>query len=171
MTDTTVTANFQKITYNLDTSTAGSGTVTADTTYVYDDHLAVVATPDAGGGWEFVNWTGTGATNLEDANLASTYIINPTYADTTVTANFQKIAYNLDTSTVGNGTVTADTTYVYDDHLAVVATPDAGGGWEFVNWTGTGATNLEDANLASTYIINPTYDRHNCNGQFSENHL
>ncbi len=91
--------------------------------------------------------------------------------DTTVTANFQKITYNLDTSTVGNGTVTADTTYVYDDDLAVVATPDAGGGWEFVNWTGTGATNLEDANLASTYIINPTYDRHNCNGQFSENHL
>jgi hypothetical protein len=115
--------------------------------------LVVDATPDAG--WQFVNWTGAGAGNLVDDNAASTTINNPTYGDTVITANFQKIVYTLDTSQVGNGTVTADTTYVYDDGLVVDATPDAG--WQFVNWTGAGAGNLDDASAASTTIKDPTY--------------
>ena len=108
--------------------------MTASTTYVYDDGLAVVATPNAG--WQFVNWTGVGAANLVNPRSASTTIINPTTANTTIQANFVKITYNLTTSVapVGGGTVTASTTYVYDDGLAVVATPNAG--WQFVNWTG-----------------------------------
>jgi hypothetical protein len=72
-----------------------------------------------------------------------------------ITATFKKTNYNLTTSQVGNGTVTADTTYVYDDALAVDATPDAG--WQFVNWTGAGAGNLDDASAASTTIKDPTY--------------
>ncbi len=117
--DTTVTANFPKITYTLTTSVSpvGAGTVTLSTTYVYDDGLPVVATPNAG--WQFVNWTGPGAANLLDVNAASTSIRNPTTADTTVTANFPKITYTLTTSVspVGAGTVTLSTPYVYDDGL------------------------------------------------------
>jgi hypothetical protein len=129
--------------------------VTPSTTYVCDQALPVVATPNAG--WQFVNWTGVGAVNLVDANAASTTITNPTYGDTAIQANFVKITYTLTTSVspVGGGTVTASTTYVYDDGLAVVATPNAG--WQFVNWTGVGAGNLVSTTSASTTIINPTF--------------
>ncbi len=71
-----------------------------------------------------------------------------------MTANFEKIAYNLDTSQVGNGTVTADTTYAYDDVLPVVAAADAG--WLFTGWTGAGAGNLNNTADASTFITTPT---------------
>ncbi len=40
-------ATFERITYNLTTTKAGNGTVTADTTYEYDFGLAVVAAPEA----------------------------------------------------------------------------------------------------------------------------
>jgi hypothetical protein len=153
--DTTVQANFQKTNYNLTTSVSpvGGGTVTPSTTYVYDQGLAVVATSNAG--WQFAGWTGdTG--NLVDPSSASTSIKNPTTANTTIQANFQKTNYNLTTSVspVGGGTVTPSTTYVYDQGLAVVATPSAG--WQFVNWTGAGAGNLTSTTSASTTIINPT---------------
>ena len=159
--NTSVTANFQRIIYTLDTEQTGSGTVTSDTTYEFDDGLAVVASP--ADGWEFVDWTGPGTGNLDDG-AASTTIINPTYSNTSVTANFQRIIYTLDTEQTGNGTVTPDTTYEYDDGLAVVASP--ADGWEFVDWTGTGAGNLVDDGAASTTIINPTYSNTSVTANF-----
>ena len=148
--DRTVTANFRKVTYSLTTTQVGNGTVTPSTTYVYDDGLAMVATPDPG--WEFVNWTGDTA-NLV-ANAASTNLVAPLMANTAIQANFQKINYTLTISvSAGNGTVApaSGTTYVYDDGLAIVATPDPG--WEFVNWTGDTANLV--ANAASTNLVAP----------------
>ena len=154
MANTAIQANFQKINYTLTISvSAGNGTVApaSGTTYVYDDGLAIVATPDPG--WEFVNWTGDTA-NLV-ANAASTNLVAPLMANTAIQANFQKINYTLTISVgAGNGTVApaSGTTYVYDDGLAVVATPDPG--WEFVNWTGDTA-NLVTPGAASTNLVNP----------------
>jgi hypothetical protein len=148
-----ITATFKKTNYNLTTSQVGNGTVTANTTYVYDDGLAVGAFPDAG--WEFVNWTGAGAGNLVNSNAASTTIINPTYGDTQITANFQKIIYILTISVAtGNGSVSpaSGTTYVYDEALVVSATPDSG--WEFVDWSGESAK-LQNPTASTTNIINP----------------
>ena len=109
-----------------------------------------MATPDPG--WEFVNWTGDTA-NLV-ANAASTNLVAPLMANTAIQANFQKINYTLTISVgAGNGTVApaSGTTYVYDDGLAIVATPDPG--WEFVNWTGDTANLV--ANAASTNLVAP----------------
>lgn len=57
------------------------------TTYLYNESLAVKATPDAG--WVFDNWTGD-TENLVDPNAESTNIINPIYDDTTIQANFSE---------------------------------------------------------------------------------
>jgi hypothetical protein len=154
--DQTIDASFVIIDYTLTISVgSGNGTVApvSGTTYNYNTGLAVSAIPDAG--WEFVNWTGAGAGNLVDANLASTTIKDPTYGDTVIAANFQKIIYTLTISVAtGNGTVApvTGTTYVYDDGLAISATPDAG--WEFVDWMGETAK-LVDPTAANTNIINP----------------
>ncbi|WP_458777307.1 PilC/PilY family type IV pilus protein [Desulforhopalus sp. 52FAK] len=162
--NTDVVANFSKITYNLTTSQSGNGTVTASTTYTYDQGLAVVASPDAG--WQFDGWTGAGTGNLVDQTVASTTIKNPTTSNTDVVANFSKITYNLTTSQSGNGTVTASTTYTYDQGLAVVASPDAG--WQFDGWTGAGTGNLVDQTVASTTIKNPTTSNTDVVANFSK---
>ena len=154
---TDITATFAKQSYTL-TMSGGTGVDTlspgSGTTYVFDDHLEVSAT--ALPGYVFTGWTGPGAGNLDNASLATTYIANPTYSHTDITATFAKQSYTLTWAVNGNGTVTpaSGTTYVFDESLAVAATPAAG--WQFVNWTGAGATNLVDPNSANTSIINPT---------------
>ena len=133
--NTDVAANFAKTTYTLTYTVNGSGSVSpiSPTTYVYDDGLAITATPALG--WEFVNWTGD-TVNLVDASSASTTINIPLAANTDVAANFAKTTYTLTYTVNGSGTVSpaSRTTYVYDEGLAITATPALG--WEFVNWTG-----------------------------------
>jgi hypothetical protein len=98
----TVTATFDKINYNLTTSQVGGGTVTPSTTYVYDQGLAVSATPDPG--WQFVNWTGdTG--NIVDPNASSTNLKSPLYTDTSITANFSVVDYQITASAGPNGSI------------------------------------------------------------------
>ena len=152
---TDLVANFAKTTYTLTYSVNGSGTVSpaSPTNYFYDEGLEITATPALG--WEFVNWTGTGAGNLVDANSATTTIDIPMAAHTDLVANFAKTTYTLTYSVNGSGTVSpaSPTNYFYDEGLEITATPALG--WEFVNWTGTGAGNLVDANSATTTIDIP----------------
>ncbi|MCP3953419.1 MAG: hypothetical protein GY697_14550, partial [Desulfobacterales bacterium] len=151
-----INATFTKIVYNLDTSQAGSGTVTADTTYVFDDNLAVVATPAAG--WRFKEWTGD-IGNLESAALASTKVVNPVYSDTSVSATFIE-QWNLtvqNTEGAGSGTVdigagvpsgqggsggavTLPKTYAYDENDTVQLTAAANFGSVFLGWKVDGAS-------------------------------
>ncbi len=157
----TGTANFSKIVSNLTITVVGSGIVTPNTIYVFDDVVWVSAMPDPG--WRFVNWTGPGVGNLVDPNAAGTNLINPLCGDTDITATFVKINYNLTTTQVGMGTVTPSTTYNFDSGLAITATPDPT--WGFVNWTGDTA-NLVDPNAASTNLINPLFSDTNVTANF-----
>ena len=155
--NTNLTANFSKINYRLTWSVTGNGTVSQanGASYVYDQGLSVTANPATG--WKFVSWTGD-TDNLVNPGTASTALKNPLLADTNLTANFIKIDYSLTWSVTGSGSVipASGTSYVYDQGLAIMATPVAG--WEFKNWTGSGAANLVNANSASTSIKNPTAD-------------
>ena len=144
--NTTVQANFAKITYTLTTSVdpAGGGTVTAPTTYAYDQGLSVVATPNAG--WQFVNWTGVGAGNLVSTASPSTAIINPTFADADIQANFVHIEYSLTVNLSGvfaSGTVIKSPdkpTYHYGDIVTLRAVDTyPGPGSIFKAWGGDAA--------------------------------
>ena len=170
--NTAIQANFVKTTYNLTTSVApvGGGTVTASTTYVYDDGLAVVATPNAG--WQFVNWTGVGAGNLVSTTSASTTIINPTFAGTDIQANFVLIEYSL-TVTVNSTPASAPgsvikspdkPTYHYGDVVTLTAVdtyPSAGS--LFKGWGGDAGGSaysvdiIIDADKTVTASFNATY--------------
>jgi uncharacterized repeat protein (TIGR02543 family) len=121
----TVTANFTHVSYTLtgEVSPNGSGSVTLDSTSGYYDDVITI-TANAGTGYRFTGWTTTGGT-IGSASTASTTITMPA-ANTTVTASFEKIDYNITTSAdpaVG-GTVTASSdTANYGDTITLSQTP------------------------------------------------
>jgi len=172
--NTSIQANFQKITYTLtiSESPAGSATVSpaTGTTYVYDDGLVVSATPNPG--WEFVSWTGdTG--NLDDPSSATTSLKIPLYGDTNIQADFVLIEYTLTTNVAGafgTGTVTKapdQPTYHYGDVVTLTANP--GIGEQFVNWTGPSAGDLvPDVNTASVTITIDEYETVTANFDYIE---
>jgi hypothetical protein len=139
-----ITATFRTISYNLAVSRVGNGTVTANTTYVHDQGLALSAVPDMG--WRFVNWSGPGASNLLDAGSANTSIKIPTYSDTDITANFTPIEYSLLINVAGGfgtGTVSRvpdQATYFYGDIVSLSANPDTGE--VFDRWNGPDAVEV-----------------------------
>jgi len=147
--DQTIHASFAKIIYTLTISVAsGSGTTSpaTGTTYVYDQGLAVSATPAAGR--FFLNWTGDTA-NLVDALSATTNLMNPLTADTTIQAHFDYVDYTLTVNITGTGSVskTPDQgSYHYGDIITLTATPDEG--WVFKEWIGDVAEPL----LANTTV-------------------
>ncbi|MDZ7581386.1 MAG: hypothetical protein U5R30_12430 [Deltaproteobacteria bacterium] len=169
--DTDITATFAKTTYTL-TIAGGAGVDTllpaSGTNYVFDDGLAITATPAPG--WEFVNWTGD-VSNLVDANSASTTLVNPLMADTSVTANFARIEYTLTvnrTGGMGTGSVSvspSQATYHYGDVVTITAT--AGTGEIFANWSGalTGSTNPETLTISGNHTVtaNFAYIEYNLN--------
>ena len=161
--NTNLMANFAKTTYTLTYTVNGSGSVSpvSGTTYVYDEGLAITATPALG--WEFVNWTGdTG--NLVDANSASTTLINPLTADTDLTANFIQIDYTLTvnrTGGMGTGSVAVNpsqATYHYGDVVTITAT--AGSGETFANWSGdlSGSNNPETLTISGNHTVTANFD-------------
>ncbi len=69
---------------------------------------------------------------------ASTNLVNPLTADTTIQANFDYVDYLLTVNTTGNGSVIKSpdqATYHYGDIVALTATPDDEG-WVFKEWLG-----------------------------------
>ena len=164
-TNHTVNVTFAKTIYSLTYTVSGGGSVSPanGTTYVYDDGLAISATPALG--WEFVNWTGdTG--NLVDSTSASTALKNPLTANTDLTANFTLIDYTLTvTSAGGTGgttdrvTVSASGPYHYGDVVTLTANPQAGetfAGWS-ANVVSTGATTGE-VTMNSNQVVTATFD-------------
>ncbi|RME20707.1 MAG: hypothetical protein D6800_12880, partial [Candidatus Zixiibacteriota bacterium] len=143
----TVTANFQRIQVELtmQVNNTGWGTTSPAVgvhTYNSGDVVSLLATPNSG--YEFVNWTG----DVADANNPSTTVTMD--ANKTVTANFQRVEYQLTINSATGGTTSpaAGThTYYSGDVVPLTATPDAG--YHFVNWTG----DVADPNSASTTVL------------------
>jgi hypothetical protein len=130
----TVTANFVPDTYTVTTGVEGSGSVDGGGTYAAGAEVTLTAKPDLG--WDFVGWTGdvTSAENPLPLILKS---------DLEVVANFVQLAYTLDVTIVGVGSVELDPeTGPYFYGTSVSLTPVAAAGWHFDQWNGdlTGST-------------------------------
>jgi preprotein translocase subunit YajC len=147
-----ITANFDKISYNLTTgsTTGGSVTTPGEGTFPYDCGSVVDLIAQADACYEFVNWSGDTGT-IADVNDATTNItMNDNYS---ITANFDKISYNLTTDSTAGGSVTTpgEGTYPYDCGTVVDLVAEADSCYEFVNWTGDVGT-IADVNDATTTI-------------------
>lgn len=133
-----VTANFIRKEYILDVLTEGEGTVTEEVivqpsnSYQYETEVRLTATPEAG--WVFSSWSGdaSGSENPLDVKIEGA---------TSIKAVFKRAQYNLDITTVGEGTVTQEvviaptvTSYDYESVIKLTATPIQG--WGFSSWTG-----------------------------------
>jgi uncharacterized protein (TIGR02145 family)/uncharacterized repeat protein (TIGR02543 family) len=130
------------VTYTLTISTTGGGTVSPAGTRTYPADTTVRVTATAASGYEFTGWTGTGAPTPATTNPV-TVTMN---ASKTLTANFRESStpnpttYTLTIAATSGGTVSpAAGTHTYAADTAVSVTATATNGYEFTEWTGTGA--------------------------------
>ncbi len=112
--------------------------------YDIGSNVTLAATPAVN--WVFLNWNG-------DASQNSTIIDVTIDTDTTVTANFLRVAGNLITSVSGSGDVTpAPGFYTYDAGATVNIAAVPAPGWQFVQWSGDTGTvsNINSDNTTLT---------------------
>ena len=132
--DKTVTANFTPINYTLIVAVSPSGGGTTDPavgahTYAFGTVVSVTATPATG--YVFSSWSGA-CTGSGACSVTMNF-------NTTVTANFTPINYNLTTavSPSGGGTINPAAgvhAYAYGTVVNVTATPATG--YAFSSWSG-----------------------------------
>jgi hypothetical protein len=118
-----------------------SGSVVGGGTFYLGSSQPITATPDAN--HVFVNWTGSGIT---DPNNATTTVLID--AAKTVTANFAPIQHALTVAGGTGGSVTGSGTFNQGSAQTITAIPDAD--HVFVNWTGSG---INDPNNATTTVL------------------
>lgn len=137
----------------------GQGEVTRDRECGNPVELTANSAP----GWRFDRWearTPQGVENLGDANpLTVTFV-----KGMAVTAIFDPIGYQLNVTTVGQGTVGKapdKTSYTHGETVTLTAQPHPG--WRFVGWSGdvTGAdaqiqvTVQKELNVQATFVESP----------------
>ena len=124
-----VVATFTQNTYSVNAGASGGGRVVLSPQldrYSYGDEVVVQAVPDPG--YAFQSWSG----DLSGDGSGQVLTID---GNKSVTAQFGPAAYTVETSVVGNGSITLDpdqATYAYGDVIQVTATPDPG--WHFTGW-------------------------------------
>jgi len=127
--------------YTLTCGSTAGGSVTdpGEGDFDYSDGTVVPILAAADAGYRFVEWTGTGvdAGKVAAPTEASTAITLD--ADYAVQANFVAV-YTLTTSSTTGGSVTdpGEGAYDYDDGTVVPIVAEAGVGYQFTEWTGTG---------------------------------
>ena len=138
MSDQVLTANFQKVKYNLSLSTKGEGTIVQElvssgrTEYNSGSVVRLTAVPAVG--YSFTGWT-------EDVTSTSNPIDVDINSAKTIKAVFDLLIVNLQIEVEGEGEVTEElissgrsTNYNYGD--TVTLTPQAAEGSGFVSWGG-----------------------------------
>jgi uncharacterized protein (TIGR02145 family)/uncharacterized repeat protein (TIGR02543 family) len=133
-------------------ASGGGGTVSPAGTRSYADGATVNVTATATSGYEFTEWTGTGAPTPATTNPV-TVTMN---ADKTLTANFKQSStpkpttYTLTIAATSGGTVSpVASTYTYPADTTVRVTATASSGYEFTGWSGTGAPTPATTNPAT----------------------
>ena len=126
--------------------------------YFEGDVVQVMATPKLG--YKFKNWTGvTNPTKYvldkdgDPTNVATSTITMD--AAKTVVASFEKVLYNLNITTVGQGSVaqvvvkTGSASYTMNSEIKLTA--NAASGWIFDKWTGdvTGSDNPKNITMGA----------------------
>lgn len=155
----TVTAKFEQEQYTLTVNpvhlgVGTGGTVTwtpQKTTYLYGDVVTLNATLKPG--WNFTGWSG----GVTSTDLSTQLTITD---DTTVTATFDQIEYDLNINVTGGGTVNRDPAkdyYLYGDVVALVA--DGGTCWTFTGWGGalSGSNPVEIITITDDVTVNATF--------------
>ena len=153
--DKSVSATFTQNTYTL-TVISDHGIVNKDpdqTSFTYGQTVVVtIGTVESG--WTFTGWSGGGCAGTDPC----TVVMN---ADTTVTAAFTQIVYNLVIETAVGGTITAAPAgpYHYGDVVTVEAKADTG--YTFTGWTGdlSGTTNPTTINMTSDKTVSATFEQ------------
>jgi hypothetical protein len=150
--DYSVTANFERIEYDLIISSTSGGSVTdpGEGTYLHDAGTVVDLVAVADDCYEFIGWTGD-VEDIDDLLSATTTItMNDDYS---VTANFERIEYDLVISSTSGGSVTepGENTFTYDCGTVVDLVAAADDYYEFVGWTGD-VEDIDDPLSATTTI-------------------
>ena len=164
--DMTIQANFaidQKV---LTTSSSANGSVTTPGesgpyNYDYGTNAAIEATHSVN--YHFVNWTGSGVTAGKVANPGSastTITMDDNYS---VQANFAIDTFTVNYAAGLNGHLTGDTAQVIDygsDATAIIAVPDTGSGYHFVNWSDASTDNPRtDTNVTAAISVTAVFEQ------------
>ena len=121
----TVTARFAPLSYALNVSKQGNGTVTGAGTYNHGQVATLTATPASG--WRFNRWSGA-------ATGAATSVAVTMNGPKSVTASFVRITHSLVTLAGNGGRVSAGGTYAHGTNATVTAYPDPN--YIFTGWSG-----------------------------------
>ena len=146
--------NYPRLTLDVAATTGGSfDTLPVQTDYLYGDVVTVTAT--AQNGYAFTGWTGD---IVESTNPLVFHIED----DTSLTANFEATAFQLELNEVGNGSVSATPQkpeYGSGETIALSATPDTG--WQFAGWSG-GVSGVEpeiDLVIMQDEVVTGTFEQ------------
>ena len=157
-----ITATFVKKQFTLEVNTVGEGTVTEEvvasksTDYDIDSKIKLTAVPQEN--WKFKEWTGdvTGTNPEVEITLD---------AAKSVTATFEKIEFDLEVNTVGQGSVTETkkssktTTYESGDVIVLKAVPETN--WAFTGWSGdaTGTDTEIEITMDKAKSVTATFEK------------
>ncbi|MDA0243450.1 MAG: hypothetical protein OT477_08545 [Chloroflexi bacterium] len=148
--DKFITATFSLNQYELNVATVGNGTAAPNSgTYDYGTVVTLTATADLGS--TFLDWSGdvVSTTNPVTVTMDS---------DKFITATFSLNQYELNVTTVGNGTAAPNSgTYDYGTVVTLTATADLGS--TFTDWSGdvVSTTNPVTVTMDSDKFITATF--------------
>jgi hypothetical protein len=127
--DTTLTATFEQIEYDVTTSIEGEGAVSISSEGPYHNGETVTLTATPAKGWEFVGWEG----DVPSIDNPLTITVED---NVTLTAVFEQVEYTLSVEIVGQGSVVKvpDLSGYYYGRV-VTLTAFAEDGWVFTGWS------------------------------------
>jgi hypothetical protein len=148
--DKQVTGSFEKRQYPLNLTIEGSGTVKEEIIAVatqsqYPSGTTVRLTPQPSEGWKFSGWSGE---TISISNILEITISKPI----SVNLKFEKLQYNLNLSTEGDGTIKEEvvpiktqSNYPFDTSIMLTAVPRNKS--IFAGWSGDIVSNLNPLTL------------------------
>ena len=126
--DCSISANFEKKSYNITTNADSGGTITETQSVKHGESVSITATTETG--FQLNEWIGTcGA--FPSSDHTATFIASE---NCSISANFEKKSYNITTNADSGGTITGNQSAEHDQSVRITATPDTG--FELKKWAG-----------------------------------
>ena len=144
--NTSITANFEAITYTLTVNAGTGGAVSSSGgTYAVGTQVTISATPDSG--YSFINWSDGSTDQSRTITLSD---------NTSITANFEAITYTLTVNAGTGGAVSSSGgTYAVGTQVTITATPDSGNA--FYNWSDGSTENPRTISITEDYTISAEF--------------
>jgi len=153
--DKNISATFAINTYDLNVTIIGNGAVTREPNlpeYEFGAQVTLTATPVTG--WTFTGWSGDVVSTDNPVSITMD-------SDKNITATFVVNTYQLNVTTIGNGTVTKEPDLpVYEHGTNVTLTAIADSGWGFVRWSGdvSGSANPLVVTMTANMNVTATFE-------------